>query len=167
VNAPDVSLIEMLQMAETPLYSMYRVLDDDFDGNLPLPAFLEHIDALIQQGVVRLWGMSDACERVECAGVPPDLEERYGTVLLDRTYDPFSFTLTLGPAAPDAPEPDWEVDTDFAQGRYVIVVHRGTMAEAYQQVSRLLPSVAFLEEQRRTDGGVVRAEGALSAAATG
>jgi hypothetical protein len=158
----DIAILELLEMAETPLYSMYCVALDDLGGNVSLAAFLEHVDELVQNGVLRLWQVDDARERKELRGVPEELEQSYGRVAdLDRSYDPFRLTLTLGPAAPDTSEPNWEVDTDFERKRFVMLVRRGPVVEAFDDTERVLPAFKLVERSREHDGSLLRIEGDL------
>lgn len=162
MNSIDLRLLALLQDAETPLYSAYRWVDKQFEDKLSLTAFLEMVDALLDEDVVRLWHVDfDTYERSRLTTVPTRLDADYQEVSeLDDTYDPFGFSLTTGEAAPGRTQPDWEFDIDFNRSRFVIsAISPSAIDDAIRRMGRLFAPTAFVELERRSEGSRVRIEG--------
>jgi hypothetical protein len=160
----ELSILELLRMAPQPLYSMYRVLTDEFGDSVSVPAFFALIDDLLADDAVELrQALGEGAER-RLTQVPADLEIRYSEVELDRTFDPFGYVLTLGPAAPPADEPAWTVDIDFAAGTFVLVGTAGAVPDDLERALNLLAPRRFVEVARTRTGEQVRIEGVVVAA---
>jgi hypothetical protein len=156
----EAMLVDLVQVAESPLYSAYRWLGREIGRDVHLDRFLELIDRLLRTDTLRLWLVDPATqERKRLLRVPAELEARYSAEpSLDPAFDPFGLTLTLGTDADDA-EREWEIDFDFAQGRFSIVAVVGRDAEALDQIQRLFPDVELHELQRTQAGDTTRIAG--------
>jgi hypothetical protein len=144
-------LLELVEMAEAPLYSSYRWTADELGRAVPMSEFLDCVDDLLRQDALRLWSLDvKAREKSRLARLPTGLEQAYGRFeALDGSYDPLDLTLTLGPAANlDSPPPAWELDVDFEKGTFRLVAAPGTEDEAWEGIARTYPSAAFIEEGR-------------------
>jgi hypothetical protein len=150
VNSIDLWLLELLQIAEAPVYSAYRWLGRQLGRELSMAEFLRLLAPLLEGDVVRLWAVDVATEeRSRWSEIPPDLEQRYAEVRdLDDSFDPFGLSLTLGLAADLEASPDWEVDFDFEERRFAVTAKPHAVDSAQQQVRRLFPDVDFAEEER-------------------
>ena len=113
MNSIELSLLELVGIAETPLYSAYCWLRRHLRGPLALSGFLEMVDGLVQRDVLRLWSVDiESGDRTELFVVPASLEHDYqGVEGLDDQYDPFGLSVSTG-AANTVPteEPEWEFD---------------------------------------------------------
>jgi hypothetical protein len=169
VNPFESDLLELLEMAETPLYSAYRWLEKDLSAELSMVEFLRLVDRLIERDMVRLWHVdweTHAGSRVPA--VPPDLVERYAAHPdLDEHWDPLGYSLAIGPSADGRQPPEWELDVDFVARSFVMTAVPDTVSEALAQVSRLYATVAFVEMRRDVVGSRLRIEGVLADKGTG
>jgi hypothetical protein len=125
--------------------------------------FFRLLAPLLENDVVRLWLVDIATEeRSRRNEIPSDLEERYAEIPdLDDSFDPFGLSLTLGPAADLEERPDWEVDFDFEQRRFVVIAKPHAIESVQQQVGRLFPDLDFAEEDRGVAGDRVRIVGSV------
>lgn len=166
MNSVELLLVDLVQVAETPLYSAYRWLAKRLGRELPLGEFLRLIEELLASDVLRLWEIDHRShDRTELFGVPDGLEERYRAIEgLDDRFDPFGFSLTLGPAADVDAEPIWEVDFDFERRRFELFVGVGSDNDALKQLSRYYPDIVLVPEQRNQVGERVRVVGRLEMA---
>lgn len=121
------------------------------------------VDLLLANDVVRLWEIDHRShDRTELFSVPDGLEERYRSIEgLDDRFDPFGFSLTLGPAADVDAEPTWEVEFDFARRRFELLVGVGADDDAVKQVGRYYADLALVPEQRDRVGKRVRVVGRI------
>lgn len=153
MNGIEVRLLELVQMAESPLYSAYRWLGRQLGRNLAMSEFLHLVDSLVQQDILRLWSIDPASqERTRSRVVPEELEQRYLRLDdLDKSFDPFALSLTLGPAADVDADPEWEVDFDFEQETFRVKAKRGAESVAMRKLAELFPDVELVEERRTAD----------------
>lgn len=157
MNSIELMVIDLVQIAEAPLYSTYRWLCREMGRDVPMREFLRLIDRLIERDILRLWETDHRShDRTEHFRVPQSLEVRYGSVDLDDEYDPFGFTLTLDPAADVEAEPAWELEFDLEAGRFELLANAGEEDEAIEQASRFFPDVTLLTEEKAKAGGRVR-----------
>lgn len=167
MNAIEASLVDLVQVAESPLYSAYRWLGREIGRDLSMSEFLRLVDGLIDDHVVRLWAVDPASEeRTEVRTLPDDLERRYAQLAneLDAGFDPFGLSLTLGPRADVDAEPDWSVDLDLDSARFQVDARPGHDEEALGQLEVLLPDVALVEEARVSANDRIRITGSAKAA---
>lgn len=109
-------ILDLVQMAESPLYSTYRWLEHETGRDISFSEFRRVVNGGIEHGVFRLWILDVAGDRRELIEIPPDLESRYmKEPVLEDSHDPFGMSLTLGAHAVHE-EPDWKVDVDFKKG---------------------------------------------------
>lgn len=108
-------LLDLVRIAEVPLYSSYCWLGGQFGCQLSLGEFLRLVEDLLARDVLRLWEIDpQSHDRTELFAVPEGLKERYRSVgELDGRFDPFGLSLTLGASAQVDVEPSWEIDLDF------------------------------------------------------
>jgi hypothetical protein len=129
----EAALLELVQVAEAPLYSAYAWLGREF-----------------AQDKLRLWSVDpEACARERLSSIPADLADRYEHVEgPDAAFDPFGLSLTLGSAATPDEEPDWTLNLDFEAEQFGLDVVSGKEGEALAQAARFFPDVEFVERQR-------------------
>ena len=163
MNSIDLWLLELLQVAEAPVYSAYRWLGRQIGREWSMAEFLRLLAPLLDDDVVRLWVVDIATEeRSRWSEIPSDLEQRYAEITdLDDGFDPFGLSLTLGPAADLEASPDWEVDFDFKEYRFAVTAKPHAVDSAQQQVRRLFPDLDFAEEDREVAGDRVRVTGSM------
>jgi hypothetical protein len=150
VNSIEVLLVDLVQMAESPLYSAYRWLGRQLGRDISIGEFLRLVDALVQRDVLRLWSIDPQSQtRTRLHSVPRGLEQQYIELETpDATFDPFALSLTLGSAADPAAAPDWEVDFDFMKGTFRVRATHATEASAMLKLAELFPDVLLVEEGR-------------------
>lgn len=150
-------LLRLLRDAETPLYSAYRHLSRDLAEAVSLDTFASDVQERLARGILQLWLYQDERRR-ELSNVPRDLASRYEVVELDESYDPFGYTLTLGPKMPRE-DSAWNFDVDYARGQFVWVGD-ATMAESsLQRIRYIDPDHRFVVEDRDLDGSTLRMRG--------
>lgn len=159
-------ILDLVQIAEAPVYSTYRWLGRELGRDMPLSEFLRIIGRAIERDVLRLWSIDPRSgDRTELFDVPPDLESRYqNEPELDERFDPFGLSLTLGATADVEAEPEWELDLDFDEGVFELELHGGHEAEALEQLARCYPDLRASVTARQDDGGVRRVVGTLTTA---
>jgi hypothetical protein len=164
MNSIDLWLLELLQMAEAPVYSAYRWLGRQLGHELSMAEFLRLLAPLLADDVVRLWTVDITTEeRSRWSEIPLGLEERYAEIPdLDDSFDPFGLSLTLGPAADLEVSPDWEADFDFDERRFAVTAKPHAVDSAQQQVRRLFPDLDFAEEERGPAGDHIRITGSMT-----
>ncbi|MCZ7627610.1 MAG: hypothetical protein M5U19_00195 [Microthrixaceae bacterium] len=136
-------IVDLVQIAEAPLYSTYRWLGRQLGRDLPLSEFLRVVAAAIERDVVRLWHVdANTGDRTELYGLPSDLKRQYAAeVSLDSRYDPFGMSLTLGGAVDVDADPEWEFTVDFDDRVFEITAMPGLEEEALGQLSRCYPDL--------------------------
>ena len=155
------ALLDLLSLAETPLYSAYSALNRDFGSRMTLRAFLDFIRREISREEVRLWQVNlDSGARTEFFDVPTELEDRYEELgaELDDAYDPFGYSLAVGRKAPMRPDAGWEADLDFRTGTYAIVLIDDSEPDhAVSELESLFPGSTFrvVGETRSGDRRVI------------
>ena len=163
MNSIELLLLELLEMAETPLYSAYRWLGRQIGRQLPMGEVFRLLSRLIDEEVVYLWEVdSEAHERRRWRDLPADLEARYERVAdLDDEFDPFGLSLTLGANAEPRSTPDWEVDFDFEAQQFVVTAVPTAVERAHHELGRLFPDLEFAETSRRASGDRIRITGSI------
>jgi hypothetical protein len=165
MNGVEVRLVELIHIAESPLYSAYRWTGRQLGRNVSISEFLRLIDGLVRQEVLYLWSIDQKTqERTRLGAVPDGLAQRYGALSdLDDSFDPFALSLTLGPGADVAAEPEWEVDFDFDRKTFRVNASPGAEEVALQKLGELFPDVELVEERRRSDSSdCIELSGSLS-----
>ncbi len=134
-------IIDLVQVAEAPLYSTYRWLGHRLGRDVTLDEFLRVVAHAIERDVLRLWSVdAKTGDRTELYEIPPDLESRYIAVMsLDTRYDPFAMSLTLGAAADVDAEPEWEFTINFDDQTFEIAAAAGREEWALDQLARCYP----------------------------
>lgn len=150
MTAVELLLLDLVGIAETPLYSSYRWLDRRLSHKLSLTSFLAFVDGLLASDVVRLWSVDARTgDRTELYAIPESLLGRYSDAAgLDETFDPFGLSLTLGAAAPDdlGAEPEWSFDLD-APGGFELRAPEGIADAVLRDVEAVLSDLIL----RRSD----------------
>jgi len=165
VNSIELQLLDLLQKAETPLYSAQRWVVRQLGRELAMPEFLRLLAPLLEDDVVRLWAVDASTgERSRRSAVPPDLAERYAAEAshLDDSFDPFGLSLTLGPAAEAQANAEWGLEIDGRCFRVTAQLH--AVEDVRRQVERLFPDLNFVEESRNVDGDRVEINGSITEA---
>lgn len=148
-------IVDLVQIAEAPLYSTYRWLGRQLGRDLSLSEFLRVTEQAVARDVLRLWSVdADTGDRTELFDVPPDLADRYSAAQpIDDTYDPFGLSLTLGVSVDVDAEPDWAFTLDFGQGTFEISAVSGREDEALSQLVRCYPDLRPTVTAREERGG--------------
>lgn len=157
-------IVDLVQIAEAPLYSTYRWLGRQLGRDVSLSEFLRVVAGAIERDVLRLWSIDAATgDRTELFEVPPDLAQRYAAEpSLDARYDPFGMSLTMGAAAHVEPEPEWEFTVNFEDRIFEITVMAGRESEAIDQLARCYPDLRPAVTAREDRGEFRRLVGTLS-----
>jgi hypothetical protein len=161
VTAVELLLLELVQIAEAPLYSSYRWLDHRLAGRLSLRSFLALVEGLVVRDVVRLWSVDARTgDRTELYSVPEALGARYSRITdLDESFDPFGLSLTLGPAAPEGmtAEPAWSLELDAINGTFELRAPEHTAEAVLHDVEDVLHEVRLRPSELRLvgDGQVI------------
>lgn len=165
----EAMLLDLIRIAESPLYSAYRWLGREIGRDMRLDRFLALIDHLLEADTLRLWLVDPATqERTRLPRVPAQLDARYSAEsTLDPAFDPFGLSLTLGPSARRDEDPEWEVDFDFAQGRFHLTAVVGREAKALGQLERLFPDLELHQRERTQDGDRAQIFGVVNEASRG
>ncbi|MET0600772.1 MAG: hypothetical protein ABW167_02175 [Baekduia sp.] len=164
MNSIDLALLELVQIAEAPIYPAYRWLSRQLGRELSMAEFFQLLAPLLEDDVVRLWAVDlTTGERSRLSTIPSDLDERYAELTdLDDSFDPFGLSLTLGPSADLESSPDWEVDFDFEERHFAVTAQARSTEGALQQVRRLFPDLDFVEENRGVAGDRIRITGSIT-----
>jgi hypothetical protein len=165
VNSLHLLLLDLLRMAETPLYSAYGWVGREAGRRVAMSEFLGMVWELMERGLLRLWAPDDeSLGRTELFEVPPDLEERYAALgHTDDSYDPFRLSLTLGSKAERDVELDWQVDLDFARGRFRLLARATARDDALQHLTRYFADVDLIPEKTTPEVSKVRVIGRVVA----
>jgi len=165
MNSLGLLLLDLLRLAETPLYSSYAWLSDRLGRRVSLAEFLALVQELLDRDQVRLWSIDvESGERAERRALPPDLARRYMALgHADGRYDPLGLTLALGPNAGPGLEADREVDLDFERGTFDLVAAPSTASAALRQLGRYFPDVDIVPETTTQAGGRTRVAGRVGA----
>jgi hypothetical protein len=152
----ELLLLDLVGIAESPLYSSYRWLDRRLAHKLSLNSFLSFVERLIASDVVRLWSVDARTgDRTELYSIPESLLDRYSELTgLDETFDPFGLSLTLGAAAPDdvAAEPQWSFDLD-APGTFELRAPEDVAEAVLRDVEAVLTDLCIRRSDVRRIGG--------------
>ena len=156
-------IVDLVQIAEAPVYSTYRWLGRQLGRDLPLSEFLRVVGQAIEGDLLRLWSIdARSGDRTELLSVPPDLESRYESEAgLDDRYDPFGLSLTLGASANVDAEPEWEFRIDFDDQVFEITAQAGHEAEALEELTRCYPDLHPSVTAREQHGQLRRLVGIL------
>ncbi len=157
-------IVDLVQIAEAPLYSTYRWLGKQLGRDLPLSEFLRITTEAIERDVIRLWIVdAETGDRTELFEVPHSLEYRYtAEPFLDEHYDPFGMSLTLGAAADVEGEPEWEFELNFDDLLFEITAVPGQEDKALDQLARCYPELRADVTASEDFGGLRRVVGTLS-----
>lgn len=157
-------IIELVQMAEAPLYSTYRWLGQELGRELRLSEFLRIVGGALREDLLRLWSIDPRSgERTEYFAVPPDLEARYSAEPeLDGSYDPFGLSLTLGAAADSDADPKWMFHLHFEDHVFEVIAIPGHEMEALDAIGRCFPDLQAFETAREDTDGLRRIVGTLT-----
>lgn len=163
MNGIEASLLDLVRVAESPLYSAYRWLGREIGRDLSMPEFLVLVDRLVEEDALRLWSVDpDSEDRTRLMSSPDSLERRYETSRhTDGSFDPFGLSLTVGPEAELEAAPDWQVDFDFDSGRFQLEAKPGLDDEALRELRRLFPDVELVEATRDSTNDHTRVSGSL------
>lgn len=163
MSALERLIVDLVQVAEAPLYSTYRWLGGQLGRDLSLSEFLRVVAAAIEGDVLRLWSVdAKTGDRTELYDVPEDLERRYAAEpALDSRYDPFGISLTLGAAADVDAEPEWEFTVNFDDRVFEITAVPGREAEALSELSRCYPDLRPIVTASEDRGQLRRLAGSL------
>lgn len=152
MNSLASPLVEFVATAETPLYSGKSVLEKELGHEIALDGYLSLVGELISDDFLRLWQFDPTTRqatRVE--RIPVDLAQSYRALSgLKDSYDPFGFSLALGPASEQNPQPVWEADLDFEGGAFQMTVPAAALSAVQRRLAQVFPQVDFVEEGRRT-----------------
>ncbi|MEY2430372.1 MAG: hypothetical protein QOC92_97 [Acidimicrobiaceae bacterium] len=163
MNGIAASLLDLVGVGESPLYSAYRWLGREIGRDLSRSEFLSLVDRLVEEDVLRLWSVDpDSEDRTRLMSTPDGLEHRYRSLgHTDGSYDPFGLSLTAGPEAEVRTVPDWQVDFDFDSQTFELEVRAGLDDEALARLRRLFPDVKLVEAERVSTGDHTRVSGQL------
>lgn len=154
----EALLIDLVQMAETPLYSAYAWLGKQLGRPVAMAEFLSVVDTMMKADVLRLWQVDT--NRTELYELPSDLRQQYASLRHDEPdYDPLGLSITLGDAADRETEPDWKLDIDFDRGRFEITATSDAEASALQQATRYYPDIDLVVDRRLVEGATIRLTG--------
>jgi hypothetical protein len=163
MNSIELMLLDLVQIAEAPVYPAHRWLSGQLGRESSMAEFLRLLEPLVEEDVVRLWAVdSTTHERVRWRELPSALAQRYAQVPdLDDSFDPFGLSLTLGPAADLDASPDWEAVFDFDERRFRVTAKPGAIAGALAQIERLFPDLEFVEDDTGPGGDRVLVVGSV------
>lgn len=166
MNPLAAQLVDLLQMAETPLYASYRWLGQHLGVELSLPEFLRMVDVLVSNDTLRLWRVDHKThERTALSSVPEHLIDDYIAVQHeDASYDPFGLSLTLGPGAEASADPEWTLDLQCANQTFKVRARSGSETAVLEEVARYFPALRFVPSMRHAEAGYVVIEGHLTQA---
>jgi hypothetical protein len=156
MSSPDLLLVELTSMAETPLYSAYRWLNDAYGRPIDFPEFLHVVDEMLHSDVIRMWSVAGA-DRTEWYEVPSGLASRYlKSGHDDRRYDPFGMSIGLSEQGA-APLGDWEVDLRLDDHTFALRIRSNARGDVFNRLTRLFPDLNFVVDNEATypDGTVV------------
>jgi hypothetical protein len=157
-----ITLMRLLQDAETPLYSAYRFVADTIHPTMRLDEFLTLVNTSMSESQVVLRQVTEGKGR-EVDSIPEGLAQKYESVEgLDPRFDPFGYSLRLGPEAPDHDHPVWLIDVDLVAGLFTWEGDPRMEGETIDRVSRLHPGYTFSTVSREESGGRLRVKGQVS-----
>jgi len=156
-------IVDLVQNAESPLYSTYRWVGQQLGRDVSLSEFLQVASRAVEQDIVRLWSVdSETGDRTELYDVPPNLEHRYATESpLDTQYDPCGMSLSLGSAADSVRDPEWEFQLDFENDVFRISARSGYEPKALDELARCYPDLRLSVTDREEHGGYCRVDGTM------
>jgi len=163
MNSLHRHLLDLLRMAETPVYSAYRWLGRQSGHQLALSAFLQLVQDLLDKDAIQLWTIeADTGEATQLHSLPANLATRDASLDHDdERYDPLCLSLTLGPAAEPDVEPDWEFDLDFQGGTFGLHAAPTEVNHALRQLGRYFPDVTLMPEDTTRNGKRTRIIGQI------
>jgi hypothetical protein len=164
MNSLQVEILELVQIAESPVYSTFRWLGRQVGREVSMPEFFRMVDSMIQQDIVQLWAIDPETQvRRRLDTVPPHLEQRYTEIgELDQSFDPLGLSLTAGAAADVKGPLEWGADFDFDRGYFSLTSTPDSVRGAWRQIGDLFPDLEFIEMGRSPVAEGVRIEGAVS-----
>jgi len=163
MNSLHLLLLELLRMAETPVYSAFRWLGQQLGRPIALQEFVQLVDDLLEKNAIQLRAVDvDTGEAKQLHALPPDLATRYVTFgYTDGSSDPLGLSLTVGPAAEPDVEAAWEFDIDFQRGTFDLTATPANARRALGQLGRYFPDVTIVPEQTTREEGHTRIVGWL------
>lgn len=156
MNGLERLILDLVEIAEAPLYSTYRWLGRQLGRDLVLREFLEVVERAVEKDVLRLWSIdSSTGDRTEYFCVPSGLDDRYRSVTdLDERYDPFGLSLTPGASVEEDTRPDWEFSLDFERLTFTISAAPGHERNALEEIELCYPDFqARVTGREETDRG--------------
>jgi len=165
MNSLHLLLLDLLRLAETPVYSAYRWLGRQSGHQIALPEFVQLVQDLLDMDVSQLWAIdADTGEATQLQSLPADLATRYASLgHADERYDPLGLSLTLGPASESDIEADWEVDLDFQRGTFDLSATPAEASRALRQLGQYFPDISIMPEDTTREGKRTRIVGHLRA----
>lgn len=163
MNSIERSLLELIRIAETPLYSAYRWLHTDVGRELSLMSFRRMIGKLMADDVLQLWH-TDAVTGVRnrLISVPANLEALYASSSdLDDAFDPFGLSLTVGGATGDNLTSSWTIDFDEAASRFYFRAPLAQECNTFSEAQELFPELSFVVKERITRDDYVEITGSV------
>jgi hypothetical protein len=151
-------LLRLLANAEQPLYSAYVFARENSERVLSIDDFLEQVDSLVAEEVLKLWIVSGDI-RAELARTPTTLARLYENEELDGTYDPFSLSITISDAGSVHVSHEWEADIDFVDGRFRLRATTGTSGELLELIGKASGTRLAPETQETDPSGTVVIQG--------
>jgi hypothetical protein len=153
VNGVEERLIDLVQVAETPLYSAYCWLGRQLGRDVSMREFLRLVDDLVRRETLCLWSIDPTSEkRSRLLEVPKDIKHQYAQLDSDGSFDPFALSVTLGPAAQIGAESEWEVDLDFQSLTFQVRSKPEVEGGALRNLADLYPDTRFVETRREAEG---------------
>jgi hypothetical protein len=162
MNSIEILLVELVAMAESPLYSAYRWLGNQLGRSVPLPRFLSLVNDLMDRDILRLWQVDDSYDRTELFEVPTQLAEAYLDIApTTESFDPFGYILTLGPKAEVGSEPEWKIDINFEKRTFELLAlnPHADLEEILIKLNDYFPDVSLLPTSSSNAKGQLRVVG--------
>lgn len=152
MNSIERSLLELIRIAETPLYSAYRWLHTDVGRELSLMSFRRMIGKLMNNDVLQLWHTDSVTGvRNRLVSVPGNLEALYASSSdLDDAFDPFGLSLTVGGAVDRNLTTSWTIDFDEATSRFYFRAPVTQERDTFSEAQELFPDLSFVVKERVT-----------------
>ena len=152
--------MDLLQDAETPLFSAFHHARGHAVGGLTLDEFLVDLQQLLESRLVLLWRHAEGVTE-QLTSFPEGLAATYsGEGHSDFRYDPFGYSLSVGPAAePPTHPPEWTFHADFSSGEFVWEGPPELEEESFKQILESHPTYRLEHRKRQNVAGRVRLTG--------
>ena len=150
MNSLQHRLIELVRIAETPLYSAYKWLTKEVGRDLSLMGFRKMVSELTSSGVLQLWQIDPVTgERSRLQSVPANLPELYtASPDLDDAFDAFGYSLTVGERIDRELPASWTIDFHEATASFFCRARLEREHEAMSEIRELFPDVVFTVHER-------------------